>query len=685
MKNVGGQLKKVRKRKVVKKKPRRKKVVPGAGAAGIQEEPEETYEDVQAEELYKRVVALTDRNGFVATSGGSLPKRSPFKQGLKMGRGAHFAPKFKAFIETGGVGAHKNCVVVNIRLNDLRDIDSANGDGTFKVSFFMDTAFWTPIWDEEHYGDPSTTGTFTKYEPVWQFPDVDVDGGCLSWNMRNAYFSKNPDCHQHETQLGQNYTTVVNAKTNVLQERVVGRSAAASAKRIVSVTDPGSHWPRMWRVCMDDHEVSAYRKMSKKEKKKIEPTNENPRTVNDRLKKFFTKLDRDREMNLSHPTEGIGFVTYEITCEHRNTFSLNEFPFDMHLLKIIVRLGCRDGDTMSRTLIPIGHDKGFFVSSRVQKMVDFHLARNLDWEVTKEPPSLGGFQRINAACIVRRKPGYFVRNYIVVIFLLTSTMFCAFMARPDDFATRVGIAFTVLLTVVAFKYGGGENIPQVSYATILDSYILINFYVVLLLSIVSFLFSMQCTMGGILNTSHITSDILCSTRPGHWYYMNWLPVYSPVAETICSVLLAGFWVGTNYWYWQKVYDRIQVNLKVINEVDIGWMIYKYKGRPGMKGCFDPETFIIRKSKLDSRGNPIEPGVWCCGLFGHKKELPTGPPKNLFELTAAAAKEKAKEGDPDANAAMIQSVFRRKQALNDMKKRKGGLGPAASLTNPGGYY
>lgn len=307
-------------------------------------------------------------------------------------------------------------------------------------------------------------------------------------------------------------------------------------------------------------------------------------------------------------------------------------------------------------------------------MVDYHLARNLDWEVTKEPASLGGFQRINSACIVRRKPGYFVRNYIVVIFLLTSTMFCSFMARPDDFGTRVGIAFTVMLTVVAFKYGGGENIPQVSYATILDSYILINFYVVLLLSIVSFLFSMQCTMGGILNTSHITSDLLCSTRPGHWYYMNWLPVYDPIVETICSILLAGFWIGTNVWYWKKVYDRIQRNLKVIDEVDIGWMVYKYKGRPGMKGCFDPETFIIRKPKLDRWKKPLEPGIWCFGLFGHKKLAPTGPPKNMFELTAAAAKDKAKAGDPDANAAIIQSIFRRKLAVEDAKKRKRGLGP-----------
>ena len=82
----------------------------------------------------------------------------------------------------------------------------------------------------------------------------------------------------------------------------------------------------------------------------------------------------------------------------------------MHDLKIIVKLGKRDHDKMNRYIVPTGHDKGFFVSSRVQKMVDYHLARNLDWNVSREPMSYGGLQRLYAAAVVRRKPGYYIRN-----------------------------------------------------------------------------------------------------------------------------------------------------------------------------------------------------------------------------------------------------------------------------------
>ena len=35
------------------------------------------------------------------------------------------------------------------------------------------------------------------------------------------------------------------------------------------------------------------------------------------------------------------------------------------------------------------------------------------------------------------------------------------------------IIFTILLAIVSFKYSGSEHMPRVSYATILDAYILL--------------------------------------------------------------------------------------------------------------------------------------------------------------------------------------------------------------------
>ena len=138
---------------------------------------------------------------------------------------------------------------------------------------------------------------------MFEFPEVDVDGGDLKWNLRNSWFSKNDDCHQHETQLGQNYTTPC-------KEEITGSDGKKQLRHFtVSVVDPQSHWPRMWRVGLNDFELLEMKKMEKKEAKKLEPTNDKPRRVNERIRRLFTRLDDERERNLRHRTEGINFVT----------------------------------------------------------------------------------------------------------------------------------------------------------------------------------------------------------------------------------------------------------------------------------------------------------------------------------------------------------------------------------------
>jgi len=611
-----------------------------------------------------------------------------------MGRGAHFTERFRHYTETGGVAKWKNTVVCHIRINDLRDIDSANGNGTFKVSFFLDTAFWAPWWDAEHFDTQETSGKFSKYEPVWQFPEVDVEGGMLRWGLRSAEFSKNGDARQHESQLGQNYKSLVDKGKAALISAVMGKSSGAG-KKTVSVVDKGSHWPRLWRVCISEEEFANHLNLDSKARKKQEPSNEDPmpRALPPRLKELFQKMDSERVKNLPHATEGIGFVTHEVHCTHRNEFSLHEFPFDMYSLKIVMRLDKRDGDPMSRTIVPLAHDKAFFVSSRVSKMVDYHMARNLDWEVAKEPASYGGNQRLTAGAIVRRKPGYFVRNYVVVIFLLTSSTFTAFLAQPHDYNTRVSIIFTVLLSVVAFKNGGSDHMPQVSYATTLDAYILLNFYIVLALATVNFAFSAQCTMGGIMseNPKRVKADISCSRDPGHKYGLHFIPSYDPVVETCVGIFLFGLWLGVNAWYWRKIWRRFQFNLRAIDDAEIGWMLYKYKGPKGTKGKYLSEKLIRFKPSLLNRAVSTAQVM----SSDHKSfSAPKAPPAaNLLAANPSAVKPSAVK--PNASlfsviaeamseehkaASLIQKIHRRKLAVEERKAHPGSAG-ASVLRSP----
>lgn len=223
-----------------------------------------------------RALVLTrqtnERPDFTPTTiSGKQPARSPYSAGVKYGKGALFAPKFREFVESGGVAAHKNAVVANIRLNDLRDIQSLNGDGHFKVSFFLDTAFWVPAYDHDHFKEQyKTLGKFSDYEPNWEFPEVDEDAGLLTWVRRTAEFSKDvKNSRRHEVQLGQNYETVVNAPSsalNKLKNHVLSKSgkSALPTTRKIFVSDPQSHWPRLWRVSINDEEIKEMGQMDKK-------------------------------------------------------------------------------------------------------------------------------------------------------------------------------------------------------------------------------------------------------------------------------------------------------------------------------------------------------------------------------------------------------------------------------------
>jgi hypothetical protein len=189
----------------------------------------------------------------------------------------------------------------------LRDIDSANGNGTFKAAFFLDTAFWVPIYEVEHHDNQSTIGTFSRFEPVLEFPYVDVEAGDLRWLQRTVEFSRNKKSRQHEIQLGQNHDTVLSAGKVALKSAVLGR--AARNYNSVSVVDAGAHWPRLWRVCVEDSELKEIKSKTPEERLMLEPTNEHPMRCHKRLIELFTKLDKERKENLKHPTEGIMFVT----------------------------------------------------------------------------------------------------------------------------------------------------------------------------------------------------------------------------------------------------------------------------------------------------------------------------------------------------------------------------------------
>jgi hypothetical protein len=115
-------------------------------------------EIAEADERYLEVAKDAALRDFFATK--EQPSRAPYASGEVMCRGAQFYPKWKAFLEQGGVGKFKNAVVTSIRVNSLLELDEMSG--SFRVDFFLDLAFWVPRFNLDFYNDDETVGVHTR-------------------------------------------------------------------------------------------------------------------------------------------------------------------------------------------------------------------------------------------------------------------------------------------------------------------------------------------------------------------------------------------------------------------------------------------------------------------------------------------------------------------------------------------
>ena len=147
--------------------------VGSTGSSGVgSEEPDspssQFFDDPH--QRYFEVARILNADSTFDVKRADMPSRGPYRSGMKMSHGAHYFNGFKKFLADGGLGHFKNAVVMNIRVNNISDLDVM--EGSCRLNFFLDLAFWVPIFDEDHYAEEETIGSFALYEPVVDFPYV---------------------------------------------------------------------------------------------------------------------------------------------------------------------------------------------------------------------------------------------------------------------------------------------------------------------------------------------------------------------------------------------------------------------------------------------------------------------------------------------------------------------------------
>ncbi|MBW1744641.1 MAG: hypothetical protein JRJ47_14630, partial [Deltaproteobacteria bacterium] len=71
-----------------------------------------------------------------------------------------------------------------------------------------------------------------------------------------------------------------------------------------------------------------------------------------------------------------------------------------------------------------------------------------------------------------RKSGYFIIKVIIPLILIVAMSWIVFWIDPKESGVGISVAITTMLTLIAYRFAVGAEVPRVSYLTRLDYFIL---------------------------------------------------------------------------------------------------------------------------------------------------------------------------------------------------------------------
>ncbi|XP_071488317.1 cys-loop ligand-gated ion channel-like [Diadema antillarum] len=157
----------------------------------------------------------------------------------------------------------------------------------------------------------------------------------------------------------------------------------------------------------------------------------------------------------------------------KSVMRLTDFPFDYQNLTIKIM------SDWPKKVIEFSKDMTQKDSVRTDTFTggqEWRLMKHVDAAPVEEEKMSSGavnaYPLYNITVNVKRIPNYYMWNVAFIMFFITPLAFSSFavdLSAPED---RLGVTLTLLLTAVAFKFVVAQSLPNTSYQTLLDYYVL---------------------------------------------------------------------------------------------------------------------------------------------------------------------------------------------------------------------
>lgn len=185
--------------------------------------------------------------------------------------------------------------------------------------------------------------------------------------------------------------------------------------------------------------------------------------------------ERHQSIKLGVSAEAIPQVVqyYHIKGTFKEVLEVNNFPFDYQDLALTLtsnwhadKLTLVKDDELDDNI----HTWNFYAKQQ------WELQRHVITETLTLKPTEGSsansYPQYKIRVNVMRQYNFYIYNVSVLMCLITALTFTSFAVKADSVGDRIQITLTLLLTSVAFKYYVQQFVPNVSYLTFLDKYIL---------------------------------------------------------------------------------------------------------------------------------------------------------------------------------------------------------------------
>jgi len=194
---------------------------------------------------------------------------------------------------------------------------------------------------------------------------------------------------------------------------------------------------------------------------------------------------------LQKPLPEVATVTADGTVVYRQSLigsfaqpmNLRRFPFDRETFRI--RFVVPGYSSKDIAFLPSSHGEQMGLRDGVGHASNFTMQ---DWKVTNfharaEPYTIAPGEVVAGYTIefdAARKPNHYVLKVLLPLVLIVMMSWLVFWIDPTLSSAQISVAVTSMLTLIAYRFAIGADVPKLPYLTLLDAFILLSSILVFL-------------------------------------------------------------------------------------------------------------------------------------------------------------------------------------------------------------